>query len=66
MISKTKVDHGFSIGKFGFSIQYRSDRDSKGVGIMVFVREDIPSNLLAIENKPIEGLYVELNLRNDK
>ena len=26
---------------------------------MPFVREDIPSNLCAIENKPIEGLYVE-------
>ena len=33
---------------------------------MLFVREDIPSDLLAIENEPLEGLYVELNLRNDK
>ena len=31
---------------------------------MHFVREDILSNLLAIENKPIESLYVELTLRN--
>ena len=27
---------------------------------------DIPSNLIAIENKPIESFFVELNLRNDK
>ena len=33
---------------------------------MLFVREDIPSNLLTIEDKPIESFYVELNLRNSK
>ena len=33
---------------------------------MLFVGEYIPSNLFAIENKPIEGIYVELNLQNDK
>ena len=33
---------------------------------MLFVREDIPSNLLTIEDKPIESIYVELNLRNSK
>ena len=33
---------------------------------MLFVREDIPSNLLTIEEKPIESFYVELNLRNSK
>ena len=33
---------------------------------MLFVREDIPTNLLTIEEKPIESFYVELNLRNSK
>ena len=33
---------------------------------MLFVREDIPSNLLTIEEKPIESFYVELNLPNSK
>ena len=56
--------HGYLV--HGFSTTYNSDRDSKGRGIMLFVREDIPSNLLTIENKPIEGLQVELNLRNGK
>ena len=67
--SETKVDDSFPIGNFlinGFTTPCRSDRDAKGGGITVFVREDIRSNLLATENKPIEGLYVELNLRNDK
>ena len=30
---------------------------------MLYVREDIPSKLLSIENQPIEGLHVEINLR---
>ena len=31
---------------------------------MPFVREDIPSSLCAVENKPIEGLYVESGFNN--
>lgn len=50
----------------GFSTSYCSYGDSKGRGIMLFAREDIPSDLLAIENKPLQSLHVELNLRNDK
>ena len=45
----------------GFSTPYMLDRDSKGGGIMLYVRADIPSNLLAFEDKPIE-----LNLQNTK
>ena len=30
------------------------------------VREDIPSKLLSIENQPIEGFYVDINLRKKK
>ena len=33
---------------------------------MLFVRENIPSNVLIIEEKPTESFYVELNLRNNK
>ena len=67
MISVTKIDESFPQGNFlidGFSSPYRLDRDSKGGGIMLYVREDIPSNFLASDNKPIECLYVELNLQN--
>lgn len=37
-----------------------------GGGILLYVREHIPSNLLTVETKPIEGFSVELNLRNGK
>ena len=30
---------------------------------MLYIREDLPSKFLSIENQPIEGLYVEINLR---
>ena len=68
MISETKVDDSFPIENFlidGFSTLYRSDRDCKGGVTMLFVREDIPSNILAIENKPTEGLYVGLSTHTD-
>ena len=33
---------------------------------MLFVREDIPSNLVKAEAKPTEGFCIELNLRNEE
>ena len=61
MISENKIDKRFPKGNFlieRFSI-------TKHV-IMLNVREDIPSNLIAFEDKPIEGLFIELNLKNTK
>ena len=69
MISETEIDESFPKGIFlieGFSTSYRLDRDSKGRGIMLYVRADIPSNLLAFEDIPIESLFMELNLQNTK
>ena len=68
MISETKIDDSFPIANFlidGFSQPYRIDRNSSGGGIMLYVREDIPSNLLKVESLPIEGFYVELKLRSE-
>ena len=45
-----------------FSTPYRLGRDSKGGGIMLYAREDIPSNLLAFGDKPFESLFIVLNL----
>ena len=70
MVSKTKIDDSFSVGNFvldGFSTPYQLDCDSNGGGIMLYIREDIPSNLLATDEKNhTESFYVELNLRNEK
>ena len=50
----------------GFSKPYRLDRGSLDRVILLYVREDIPSNLVEVETKPIEGFCVEINLQNDK
>ena len=52
MVPETKIDDSFPVDNFvidGFSTPYRLYRDSNGGGIMVYVREDIPSNLLATD-----------------
>ena len=68
MISETKLDESFPVGQFlmdGYSVPYRLDRDRNGGGILLYIREDIPSKLLSI-NRNIEGFFVEINLRNKK
>ena len=69
MISETKMYDSFPVGQFfieGFCTPYRLDRNSKGGGILLHVKEDIPSNLITVDISPIESFYVELNLRNNK
>ena len=68
MISGTKINDSFPLWNFligGFS-GYMLDRDSLGGYILLYVREDIPTNLIEVAATPIEGFYVEINLRNDK
>ena len=70
MVSETKIDNSFQVGNFvtdEFSTPYRLDHDNNGGGITLYVREDIPSKLVATDEKnQIESFYVELNLRNEK
>ena len=58
LVSETKIDDSSPIGNYlvdGFSTPYRLDRNSNNDGLMLFVREDIPSNLVEAVAKPIEG-----------
>ena len=69
MISETKLDSSFPIGQFlinSYSEPFRIDRNNQGGGIMLYVREDIPSKLVGVETSPTEGFYVEINLRKKK
>ena len=69
MLSETKLDSSSPEGKFlipGYSSPYRIDQTCHGGGLMLFVREDIPSKLLLTENALIEGFYIEINLRKKK
>ena len=56
MISQTNIDESFPVGNFllpEYSVPYRLDCDSKGGGILLYVREDILWNLLVREKKGI-------------
>ena len=49
MISETKLDESFPVSQFlipGFENPIRLDRSSSGGGIMLYIREGIPSILL--------------------
>ena len=71
LISETKLDDTFPLNKFileGFTPPYRLDRTMHGGGLMLFVREDIPSKLLPNINPSgnIENIFIEINLRSKK
>ena len=69
IISETKLDESFPEGQFkipGFATPFRSELNEFGSGIMVFVREDIPSKLISKETLDIVGIFIELNFRKKK
>ena len=71
VLLETKLDSTFTSAQFmidGFSAPYRLDRDKNGGGIIVLIREDIPSRLLQEHMLPedIEALPIEINLRKTK
>ena len=69
MISKTKLDESFPTSQFminGFSPPFRLDRYDEAGGIILYIREDIPSRLISTEFSQVEGFFVEINLQNKK
>ena len=65
LISETKLDDSFSVAQFlikSFRAPYRF-----GGGLLLYIREDIPSKILTCSsNCDIETLLVEINLRKRK
>ena len=66
-----KVDPSFSSSQFAIrccSSPFRLDRNSSASGVMLFVREEIPSKLLSEynENSAVENIFIEINLRSKK
>ena len=71
VITETKLDYIFLTSQFlvsGFSVPCRLDRNRNWGGIMIFIRDDIPSRLLTKHVFPddIEELFTELNYRKVK
>ena len=68
MISETKIDETFPSRQFyieRFTPSYRLDRNCHEGGILVYVREDIPSKLIEM-NSSVESISIELNLKKKK
>ena len=71
LITESKLDNSFPTAQFQinmFSSRYRLDANAHGGGILLYVREDIPSKLLkGTEFKGnLEAMFVEINLRKKK
>ena len=71
VITETKLDATFETTQFcieGYNKPYRLDRNRNGGGILIYIREGIPTKLLNLHSFPydIEGLLVEINFRKSK
>ena len=71
MISETKLDDTFPHALYhlkDFSNPYRLDRNSPGGGILVYVTDNIPYNLVKLEQQfeNFEDFFIELELSNKK
>ena len=69
--TETKTDSSFPLNRFaiqGYSKPYRFDRNRNGGGVLIYVREDIPSRESKIYNVPedIERIFIEINLIKTK
>ena len=71
LLSETKLDDSFPTGQFslnGYYKPYRYDRSSNGGGILLYVRDDMPSRLLTDYKMKdnVELFFVEVNIRKKK
>ena len=67
LISETKIDSSFPTAQFqieGYTT-YRFDRNANGGGILLYIREDVPSTLLNFDMS-IESFYIEIDIRKKK
>ena len=70
MVWETKLDSSFPQVQFkieGYAPPFRYGRNSYGGGILLFIKEDIPTKIISITTlKDLEGIFVELNFLKKK
>ena len=68
ILPETKLDESFPSMQFNIDRHniFRSDRNAKGGGILIYVRDDIPCKLIPMRNSTIEGFFIEPKLRKKK
>ena len=68
MTSKTEIDSSFNSVQLhldSYATSYRLDRNANSGGILLYIREDIPSTIV-ISGLSLEGFFVEKKLRKKK
>ena len=71
IITESKLDDTFPINQFiiqGFAPPFRADSNKNGGGVIIYVREDIPSREMTVHPTAInfEGIFFEINLKKSK
>ena len=71
IITESKLDDTFPVNQFiidGFSPPFRADRNKNGGGVIIYVRDDIPSRELKAHPPTInlKGIFFEINLKKSK
>ena len=71
IVTETKLDSSFPSGQFfidGFAKPFRRDGNKNGGGVMIFVRDNIPSKEIKVNFVLSDGecLFVELDIRKVK
>ena len=70
VVTETKLDSTFPTNKFyiiGFIKPYRRNRNRNGGGVLIYIRENVPSKEL--DNhlpNAIEGMFIEVNLKKSE
>ena len=67
LIPETKIDSSFPTAQFQIEgyITYKLDRNANGGGILLYIRQNIPSTLLN-SDMSIESFCIEINIRKKK
>ena len=71
IITESKLDDTFPMNQFfieGYSPPFRADRDRNGGGIIIYIRDDIPSRELKGHCSTInfEGIFFEITIKKSK
>ena len=71
VLSETKLDDTYMSNQFqieGFSTPFRADRNARGGGLLIYLRDDIPCKILRNQDLPsnVEPIFIELDVKNNK
>ena len=70
LLSESKLNQSFPDSQFamdGFQMPFRADRNDKGGGLLLYVKEDIPCKIISVNFiSEFEAIVLEVNLKKRK